>query len=253
MYIIHNIAEWQAIRRALSPEQTLGFVPTMGALHAGHAALIQQSLNENMLTVVSIFVNPTQFNRPDDLTLYPRTLKEDTTLLETLGVDYVLMPEASMLYADDFQYQVHIALATPQMEAKCRPGHFTGVLTVVMKLLNIVQPTQLYLGEKDYQQYHFIKGMAEAFFMPVKVKGCETIREPSQLPLSSRNQRLHGESRGLADAFARIFHSALSPEMIEIELTALGITVEYIESYEQRLFIAVQIADVRLIDNRPIS
>lgn len=249
MQCIHELKDWHKYRNACPNHQSIGFVPTMGALHQGHLSLIETSQRENDLTVVSIFVNPTQFNQADDFTHYPRTLEADLNLLQQAGVQACLMPEPQTVYNDNYRFQINENAFSQQMEGQHRPGHFTGVLTVVMKLLQLVRPNRAYFGEKDYQQYQLIHDMAAAFFMNVEIKACPTIREASQLPFSSRNQRLSVEQRALADDFARIFHQPIAIDMIHSQLQAKGITVDYIEEFNNRRFIAVRIGPIRLLDN----
>ena len=249
MRIYHSIDEWISVRNSIPSHLSLGFVPTMGNLHAGHASLVTMSQLENDRTIASIFVNPTQFNRPDDFKNYPRTLDDDLELLEKQGVSDCLLPDEQTIYADGYRYHVEENKRSLIMEGTHRPGHFTGVLTIVMKLLNLTQPQRCYLGEKDYQQYQLIRDMVSAFYMPVKIQLCPTIREPSGLAFSSRNNRLTPDQKILAEQFAKIFHQKTSCEEIVHELTTLGIKVDYIEEHENRRFAAVYIGDIRLIDN----
>lgn len=151
MKTITNINEWIALKKTFT-NQTVGFVPTMGNLHAGHLALCDRSTSENDITVVSIFVNPTQFNQTSDFDLYPRTLEQDQALLIEKKVDYLLLPTANDLYPDHYTVQVSENDLGAELEGEYRPGHFTGMLTVVLKLLNLASATSAYFGEKDYQQ-----------------------------------------------------------------------------------------------------
>lgn len=249
MQIFHNLNEWIAVRRTFAAEKSLGFVPTMGNLHAGHASLYAKCKQENDLGVASIFVNPTQFNRADDFSNYPRTLKADLDILEQAGVDYCLLPTEEEIYADGYRYQLQETELCQLMEGKHRPGHFTGVLTVVMKLLNLVRPQRAYFGEKDYQQYLLLRDMATSFFMDIEIKACPTIREVSGLAYSSRNNRLNANQRLEAENFARIFHQDKTAQVLKEELGKAGITIEYLEEYQGRRFAAVMIDDIRLIDN----
>lgn len=233
----------------MSDSDTLGFVPTMGALHAGHASLISRSISENRNTVVSIFVNPTQFNNPDDLKKYPRTEADDIDLLEKLQVDYAFIPDYRSIYPDDFHYKVTENNLSLAMEGTGRPGHFDGVLTVVMKLLNIIRPTRSYFGEKDYQQYMLVKKMSEAFFMNVEVIPCPTVRDSDGLALSSRNALLSKTDRLRAPIFARLLQSGKPVEQIKAELEQSGFTVDYITDFDGRRYGAVYLGGVRLIDN----
>ena len=249
MQIFKNISDWTDFRRAFAPSLTLGFVPTMGNLHAGHASLFAKSIQENDCTVASLFVNPTQFNQPDDFSNYPRTLEADCELLEKTGVDFCILPSEQDMYPDQYRYKLEEHELSLIMEGKQRPGHFNGVLTVILKLLNLVKANNAYFGEKDYQQYLLIRGLAEAFFIDTHIKPCPTIRESSGLAYSSRNNRLNAEQRLLAETFARIFHQGKSCELITKDLQAAGITVEYIVDYEGGRFAAVVIGNIRLIDN----
>lgn len=254
MQIFHDIDEWRNFRRTIPHHLSLGFVPTMGNLHQGHASLYALSRQENELTIASLFINPTQFNRRDDFTAYPRTLDADLKLLQNTGVDYCLLPSEQGIYVDDYHYQVQENHHSLPMEGAHRPGHFNGVLTVVLKLLNLVKPQRAYFGEKDYQQLQLIRGMVKAFFMDIEIKSCPTIREASSLAYSSRNSRLNEKQRQLAEQFAGIFHqAAVSNERIMAELNHLGVDVEYLEEHHNRRFIAVKIDDIRLIDNYLIS
>ncbi|HAT1922878.1 TPA: pantoate--beta-alanine ligase [Legionella pneumophila] len=249
MQIFHNLNEWIRFRNSLSPDLSLGFAPTMGNLHAGHASLFLASSKENHYTVSSLFVNPTQFNNPDDYKHYPRTVDADLELMTQNGVDFCILPNENEIYTDGYAYQVQENRLGQLMEGKHRPGHFNGVLTIVMKLFNLVKPARAYFGEKDYQQLLLIQGMVKALFMDIEIKSCPTVREKSGLACSSRNNRLTPSQREIADEFAKIFHQNKSSAMISKELEALGITVEYIEEFQGRRFAAVKIGDIRLIDN----
>lgn len=250
MQVFHDLNEWIDFRKNLSPELTVGFAPTMGNLHAGHASLFLASQKENHYTVSSLFVNPTQFNQADDFTHYPRSLDADLQLMDASGVDFCILPHDKAMYPDQYNYQVHEQQLCQLMEGKHRPGHFNGVLTVVMKLLNLVKPQRAYFGEKDYQQYLLIREMTAAFFMDIDIIACPIIREPSGLAYSSRNNRLDQSQRTLAAVFAQLFQQKnKNCAQIQAELTAKNIAVEYIEEYENRRFAAVQIGAIRLIDN----
>lgn len=249
MRLFSDLNEWISFRNTLSNTNELGFVPTMGNLHQGHASLFQRSVKENQLTVSSLFINPTQFNNPEDFTLYPRTLDADLQILSDAGVDFCLLPDEKSMYAEGYNYQIHENKLCQLMEGAHRPGHFNGVLTVVMKLLQLTKPNRAYFGEKDYQQLLLIKGMVSAFFMDVSIVACKTVREASGLAYSSRNTRLSTSERLLADTFAKIFHQPKPCAVLIDELKNKGIGVEYIEEYQGRRFAAVTIGKVRLIDN----
>ena len=254
MKIIHSLQEWQALRRQISSDISIGFVPTMGNLHVGHQSLMDISRQQNDLTVVSIFVNPTQFERVDDFKNYPKTLEADLECLQKIGIDYCLVPNAQDMYADNHHYRIEEHHHAAILEGIKRPGHFSGVLTVVMKLFQLVKPHKAYFGAKDYQQCQLIEGMAKAFFLDTQIIVCPTIREASGLAFSSRNTRLSPQQRVVAEQFAKIFHqSSLNCEMITKELLHLGIKVDYIEDYEHKRFAAVYIDDIRLIDNYALT
>ncbi|MCM2279697.1 MAG: pantoate--beta-alanine ligase [Oligoflexia bacterium] len=248
--VFKSIPEWIGFRNSATLEgKRLGFVPTMGALHAGHAALVERSHSENEATLVSIFVNPTQFNDPRDLEKYPRTLEADLDLLERAGADCVLYPEYRELYPDGYRYRVQEGELSRLLCGAHRPGHFDGVLTVVLKLLNIARAARAYFGEKDFQQLLLVKEMAEAFFLPTEIVPCKTVRQEDGLALSSRNARLNPGQRAQAAEFARLLGSGLPASEIRSRLEALGFAVDYVEERFGRRFGAVKLGEVRLIDN----
>lgn len=249
--IVRELSVWQSERSKL--KGSLGFVPTMGALHEGHLSLLRQSVLDNDYTVLSIYVNPTQFNDPKDLVDYPDTLADDLTYAAELGVDYVLMPTYEQIYADGFRYQVDENQFSRELCGTNRPGHFTGVLTVVMKLLNLVQPDRAYFGKKDYQQYQLVKDMCQAFFMPIEIVGCATVREGDGLAMSSRNKLLSSKARCRASELYRALGSSECDKQVSRRLEDAGYQVDYVETRGSRRFGAVVVAmgdkKVRLIDN----
>ncbi|MFA5806107.1 MAG: pantoate--beta-alanine ligase [Melioribacteraceae bacterium] len=248
--IIKIISEWKQLKKSYElKEKKIGLVPTMGALHSGHISLIETCINENDISVVSIFVNPTQFNDPKDLERYPRTFENDLKLLRDLNVDYLFCPDYSEIYTDNFKYKVCENDLSQILCGKFRPGHFEGVLTVVMKLLNIIRPDKAYFGEKDYQQYLLIDGMCKSFFLDVEIVPCPIIREADGLALSSRNALLTSDEKFFAQNFPWLLKSEKSCEMIKSELDELGFKVDYIEEIGNRRFGAVHVGKVRLIDN----
>jgi pantoate--beta-alanine ligase len=236
------------VRRGIS----LGYVPTMGALHAGHLSLVERSRAENDRTLVSIFVNPTQFDDPADLDAYPRTLERDLALLDAAGVDFVLLPAAEEIYADSFRYRVSETQLSTTLEGVHRPGHFDGVLTVVLKLLNIAAAERAYFGEKDWQQLSLVRGMAGAFFLPTAIVACPTVRESTGLALSSRNARLSAADRERAAMLHRVLTSAATPSDAIGQLSDAGFAVEYVDDHDGRRLAAVMLGGVRLIDNVPL-
>lgn len=250
MKVIKKLSEWKKVRTSLLySKKSIGFVPTMGALHKGHVELIKKSLKENDLTVVSIFINPTQFNNKEDLKNYPVTFEKDSHILKQLGVDYLFYPDYKQIYFDNYRYKISESDFSYKLCGKFRPGHFDGVLTVVMKLFNIIRPDKAYFGEKDFQQLQLIKGMAKSFFMDIKVVAVPTVREKDGLAMSSRNLRLTKEERILAPEFNKILASNASIKQIKTKLLRKGFKVEYVEPDGDRIFAAVYLGKVRLIDN----
>jgi pantoate--beta-alanine ligase len=226
----------------------------MGALHSGHCSLVERSRNETDLTIVSVYVNPTQFNNANDLANYPETLTVDLQLLKASGVSAVFMPTYELLYPDDYVYQVDEKHFSSELCGQNRPGHFTGVLTIVMKLLNLVKPQKAYFGEKDFQQLSLVKGMAEAFFLETEIIGCPIVREDDGLAMSSRNLNLSSCDRRKASLFSRLLRNVmLSDEHIQARLGLAGFKVDYVVTKGSRRFGAVVVGDptapVRLIDN----
>jgi pantoate--beta-alanine ligase len=232
---------------------TTGLVPTMGALHAGHLSLVHSSLAENTSTVVSIFVNPTQFNQAADLENYPRQFEQDLEMLGECGVDAVFMPDYQALYPDDYHYRVSETGLSQRLCGAHRPGHFDGVLTVIMKLLHIVRPDKAYFGEKDYQQLLLLRGMQEAFFLPVTIVSCPLVREADGLAMSSRNVRLDPQQRQKAPALFRTLKDADSADSARRELERSGFVVDYVEDFHGRRLAAASLGATRLIDNVPIE
>jgi pantoate--beta-alanine ligase len=247
--IFRRLRDWTAERAALDPTTLgIGFVPTMGALHEGHLSLLRRARAENDRVVLSIFVNPTQFDNADDLVRYPRTLEGDLALAAGLA-DHVLVPEPGEMYPEGFRYRMTESEFSTGLEGAHRPGHFTGVLTVVLKLLNLVRPHRAYFGEKDRQQLELVKGMVRAVFLPVEIIACPTVRDPDGLALSSRNRRLSASAREGAAAFPRILHESANPKAATQALRNAGFGVDYVEDREGVRMAAVRIEGVRLIDN----
>ena len=246
------LADWRLERRALDGAR-LGFVPTMGALHAGHRSLVNASLEADAVTVVSIYVNPTQFDRPEDLAAYPRDLEQDLALLEDWGAQHVLCPRYEDIYPDGFRYRVVESGLSERWCGAHRPGHFEGMLTVVLRLLNLVRPARAYFGEKDYQQLLLVRGMVEALFLDVDIVGCPIVREADGLAMSSRNRRLDPAQRSRAAALNRELRRAASAGEAAASLEQQGFKVEYVDDHQGRRLAAVQLGEVRLIDNVPLA
>jgi pantoate--beta-alanine ligase len=252
MHIWNTVADWQNRRRALDA-RSIGLVPTMGALHRGHASLIERCRKENDIAVVSIFVNPTQFNDPRDLDRYPRTVESDLALLDAAGVDDVFAPSASELYPHGYRFRIEENEITRLMEGAHRPGFLQGVMTVVLKLLNLVRPDRAYFGEKDYQQLKILTGMVRDFFIPTEIVPCATVREESGLAESSRNRLLSPAAFDRAALIFRTLTTAPDPASAATMLQSQGFSVDYLEEHWSRRFVAASIAGVRLIDNVPLS
>lgn len=265
------------INKALNQSKKIGFVPTMGALHQGHLSLLEQSLSENEITVLSIFVNPTQFNNADDLKKYPRTLEKDVALVRKLNENILIYaPSVTDIYEGDtistsFDYDG----LEHQMEGRHRPGHFDGVGTIVKKLFEIVKPTNAYFGEKDFQQLQIVRKLVAKHKIPVNIIPCEIYRELSGLAMSSRNERLSEKARNESKLIHKILLEAKEKFMLKSALEVSqfvvrefkkhkNFTLEYFEIAEEetlltckrkiknknyRGFIAVFIENIRLIDN----
>ena len=239
--------------KARSEGLSIGFVPTMGALHNGHAELVRRARKENNLVVVSIFVNPTQFNQRADFEKYARTFEADCKLLEAAGVDYVFNPDEKAMYPDNYEVQVSESVVSKVLEGEFRPGHFEGMLTVVLKLLNIAGADKAYFGEKDFQQLTLVRKMTEALFVPTDIIAGHTIRAESGLALSSRNSRLSPEQQAKAVEISRLLKSGYSDEEVMKKLAEAGFKPEYVATKWGRRLAAAWLGDVRLIDNVPLD
>lgn len=247
MNIVTKWEDWRTIRK--KSNKSIGFVHTMGHLHAGHLSLCARSQAENETTVVAIFVNDTQFNHRKDFNCYPRTIEEDKVLLRKQKIDYLLLFDRETIYDDDYQIRISdTSHVSKKLEGKFRPGHFTGMLTVVLKYLNIVKPTRSYYGEKDFQQLLLIKKMAQALFLETEIVGCPTIRDTDGLAFSSRNRRLNSKQRFQASFFPSILKNASNPEEAIKQLKALNFKVDYVADYWGKRLGAVYVGEVRLID-----
>lgn len=276
MKIIHTIKDLQTELSELKAQgKKVGLVPTMGALHAGHASLVKRSVNENDVTVVSVFVNPTQFNDKNDLVKYPRTLDADCKLLESCGATFVFAPLVEEIYPEPDTRQFSYAPLDTVMEGAFRPGHFNGVCQIVSKLFDIVKPHCAYFGEKDFQQLAIIREMVRQMKFDLKIVGCPIVREEDGLALSSRNARLSAEERENAlnisqtlfksRTFATTHSVSETQKMVEDAIAAApGLRLEYFEIVDGNTLqkvgdwndtsyvvgcITVFCGEVRLIDN----
>ena len=210
MEIIRTVAELKAKLDDARSRGTIGLVPTMGALHAGHLSLIERARRENDTVVVSVFVNPTQFNNPTDLATYPRTEEADAALLSSAGVDYAFIPSVDEVYPEPDTRVFDLGPVAEVMEGAMRPGHFNGVAQVVSKLFRFTEPTRAYFGEKDFQQIAVIRRMAELEgFDSLEIIDCPIKREADGLALSSRNVRLTPEQRSIAPVIALTLRASL--------------------------------------------
>ena len=276
MKVVNSIKE---LRENLSQERlekrSIGLVPTMGALHAGHISLVERCVRENDVCVVSVFVNPTQFNDKHDLETYPRTLEADCALLEAAGCHYVFAPSVEEMYPEPDLRVFNLGRVAEVMEGAMRPGHFNGVAQVVSKLFYIVEPDNAYFGEKDFQQIAVIRAMVKQLNIPVKINACPIKREADGLALSSRNTRLTPELRQKAPLIARTLKESTTfapgksvQEVIDFVVNTInadpdmrveyyeivdGNTLEAIKDWSETDYpvgcITVFCGEVRLIDN----
>ncbi|RYJ43701.1 pantoate--beta-alanine ligase [Flavobacterium beibuense] len=277
MLIFNNKTDIKALlAKHKETNSTIGFVPTMGALHKGHLSLLEESVKNNDFTVISIFVNPTQFNNAEDLEKYPRTLEADVAKIKTVNDNIIVFaPTVKEMY-DNEVTSAHFSFdgLENQMEGQHRPGHFDGVGTIVKKLFEIVEPDNAYFGEKDFQQLQIVKKMVQKNAMPVNVIGCPILREASGLAMSSRNERLSDDDKNKAALIYKtltearqlfekhtvdyvteyvksIFkaHPEFDLEYFEIADEATLIPTNIKENKKYRAFIAVFLSNIRLIDN----
>jgi pantoate--beta-alanine ligase len=274
MKVIESAQEMLAFStNALASDATIGFVPTMGALHTGHMSLVRRSMAENTFTVVSVFVNPTQFNDPKDLEKYPRTFERDRCMLEAENVSVAFHPSVSEIYPDSTKPLYDLGGLDLYMEGPNRPGHFNGVVQVVSRLFDLVKPTRAYFGEKDFQQLAIIRHTMPQLGHATVIIGCPTERETSGLAMSSRNELLSQEGKQTASAIFKILtrlksatpNSTLSElrKLGEAEFEhAVGIELEYLEFVDPaslqpvrdtrgavQVCVATRVEGVRLIDN----
>lgn len=268
-----EMQRWVSAQRVSG--RSIGFVPTMGALHAGHTTLLDESRQSNDVSVLSIFVNPLQFNVPSDFDKYPRETESDLALAKRHGVDCVFLPSERDMYGDNASVRVLAGSAALGMEGEMRPGHFDGVTTIVAKLFHCVLPDRAYFGKKDYQQLAVVRQMVKDLDFPVDVVGVDTVREPDGLAMSSRNVRLSATARAEAVVLYEALSTALrahtkgchhSEELVDLVLTTVAESsiarVEYVSIVDRIdlqpvedtidgavLCLAAWFDDVRLIDN----
>ena len=274
--VFNYIADLQSFLKAKRDSGlTIGLVPTMGALHEGHLSLIRRAKKENDIVVASVFVNPVQFNNPVDLEKYPRTPEKDVAMLEGAGCDAVFMPSVEEMYPTKVEGHYDFGAIEHVMEGACRPGHFNGVAIVVRKLFEIVEPNRAYFGEKDFQQLAIICKLVKDYNINLEVVPCDIVREKDGLAMSSRNMRLNADERTIAPLIYKVLRETVAnvETMSPAEMKALALKkysdikqfdVEYVEiadettlqtvtdwkdSEHARIFVALQLGPVRLIDN----
>jgi pantoate--beta-alanine ligase len=276
---MHHLSSIREVKEFLRNNEGAhsGFVPTMGALHEGHLELVKRAKRENGLATCSIFVNPIQFNNPEDLKKYPRTLEEDLRLLEAVGCDLAFVPSAEEMYPEPVTDKYDFGELEKVMEGQYRPGHFNGVAVVVRKLFDIMDPTRAYFGEKDFQQLCIIRALVKMESLPVEIIPCPTIRESDGLAMSSRNRRLSDEERRVApeifNALMAVKDQAGKVPVAELKkwasdrIAGFGMVIDYFEIADAgtlqpvanwhsgaplRAFAACFLGNVRLIDNMEI-
>ncbi len=278
MKLVKTALELEQLLSKESKDKSVGFLPTMGALHEGHLTLARRVVKENDIAVCSVFVNPTQFNNKTDLETYPRNIEADAKLLEKIGVDFVFVPDAEEFYTKEEmenRFQFDFGGLDEVMEGKFRPGHFNGVVQVVSKLFRIVKPQRAYFGEKDFQQLAIIRRMVEVMKFDIEIVACPIVREESGLALSSRNALLTEEQRKLATNIHDVlkesttfFNQTSVKELHDCAIAAInrhdGLEVEYFEIVDGKTLksienwrdsdyvvgcITVYCGKVRLIDN----
>ena len=277
---IHTI-EWmkQVTRQARAEGRSMGFVPTMGALHAGHLSLVRAALAKSQQVIASIFVNPTQFAPNEDFQKYPRSFEEDRKKLEDAGVDYLFAPESSEIYPPGFRTSVNVEGLSDRLDGRSRPGHFRGVATVVLKLLEIIEPQRAFFGRKDAQQARIIRQLARDLHLDTEIVVCPIVREPDGLAMSSRNAYLNPAERRAATILFRALDAArisisrgesdalrLTAAMRELIRSEPLADLEYAELVDAETLepvtrlrgeclalLAVRIGSTRLIDNLQIE
>jgi len=277
MQVIDSLKEMIHLSRNWDKNQKIGFVPTMGALHTGHLTLVKQSLESCDITIVSIFVNPAQFAPNEDFSRYPKTFEEDYQSLLDLGVDYIFLPNSNQMYPQNYKTWINLDAITEVLCGASRPGHFTGVATIVLKLVNLVRPTLMYMGEKDFQQIVVLETMLTDLNLETKIVRCPIVRNEFGLALSSRNRYLSDQERMIAPEIFKAMQALRASfrneiidtsellSQLEKSLVEKGFKIDYSEIVDSatlervklvrrgdRLVIAVFLGNTRLIDNMEI-
>ncbi len=277
MKLLHSITELREARARIAPGTSVGFVPTMGYLHEGHLSLVAASKAACELTFVSIYVNPSQFGPNEDLASYPRDLERDLELLSTYGVDYVFFPSTEEIYPEGYKTWVEVSGISQRLCGASRPGHFRGVATIVLKLVNLVQPHSMFMGSKDFQQVLVLKTMLRDLNLQVNLVSCPIIREADGLAMSSRNSYLDSQQHQRALCLSSAIKAVQAafragqrsvPALLEIAGETIGDRgrIDYLELVDperlepvttvddmSRLIMAVYIDKVRLIDNAALG
>ncbi|MDD3235777.1 MAG: pantoate--beta-alanine ligase [Candidatus Cloacimonetes bacterium] len=274
MQLVHTLQEMQALSQNWQQDKTIGFVPTMGFLHEGHLSLVEASTLQCDTTIVSIFINPSQFGANEDLSSYPRNMERDLQLLSSYKVDYVFIPTAEDIYPQPYRTWVNVEGISEVLCGASRPGHFRGVATVVLKLVNLVNPDLMFMGEKDFQQVAVLKTMLSDLNLHCKIVPCPIIREADGLAMSSRNTYLIGETRQQALCLSKAIHKAkqlysqgIRDAKILLQAASKIIVdhnaeIDYIQfvhpetllpvenaEADTRMILAVKVGKTRLIDN----
>jgi pantoate--beta-alanine ligase len=241
MILVRTVSELRSVLQSSGEAVSVGFVPTMGALHKGHLSLVQKAVDENPVVVVSIFINPTQFNDSNDLERYPRTLNADMNLLETTGCQIVFAPDVTEIYPEPDTRKFDFGQLDKVMEGKHRPGHFNGVAQVVSKLFEMVQPQKAYFGLKDFQQLAIIKNMVKQLNLQVEIVPCPIVRMESGLAMSSRNELLSAEERTNAAAISKTLFMA---KELKTEKTVSELEKWVTETINKNPFLKVEYAEI---------
>ncbi|MDH8701883.1 pantoate--beta-alanine ligase [Dysgonomonadaceae bacterium PH5-43] len=253
MKVIYGVKELQSLLKVdRDNNKTIGFVPTMGALHQGHIELVKRCVAENDISVVSIFVNPTQFNDKNDLQKYPRTLDADCKLLEEVGNTYVFAPSETEIYPEPDTREFGFGSLETVMEGKFRPGHFNGVAQIVSRLFEMVAPNNAYFGEKDFQQLAIVKELVKQFNIPVKIIPCSIVRESDGLAMSSRNTRLSETQRKTAPSiYKTLFESKALAEKYTVDEVKLKVvnTLNSLPELDVEYFDIVDALSLQSIQN----
>ena len=274
MQVIDSLKEMTYLSRNWDYSLKIGFIPTMGALHAGHISLVKKSISSCDITVVSIFVNPAQFGPNEDFSRYPKTFEQDYQALLDLGVDYIFLPNSNQMYPEEYKTWIKLDHITEILCGASRPGHFTGVATIVLKLVNLVRPTLMFMGEKDFQQIVVLETMLKDLNLETKIVRCPIVRSDSGLALSSRNKYLSPEEQAIAPELNRAMKALRASYLegnndlenllinLKNKLETVGFKIDYIEIVDSatlqrvktvqrgnRLLVAVFLGNTRLIDN----